>query len=67
MQTVTDLVLREFSKLLEEELSEKRGYVISGVAVQDYADYKYRIGYIRGLEKIEELFEIAHSNVEKRT
>lgn len=67
MQTFNDLIIREWQKLVEEETAERVGYVVSGMPVVDFSDYKYRIGLIAGLEKAKELFDIAQSNVEKRT
>lgn len=66
MQTFTDTVVREWAKLMEETIAEKCAYVVGGIAVTDYCDYKQRTGYISGLETAKELFDIARSNVEKQ-
>jgi len=67
LQTVTDLILREAFKLIEDERKVVLEQLELGGAIQDYASYREKVGYLAGFRRTLEIFEEAAVNVEKRT
>lgn len=56
----------ELMKLIDAKIAHITDNVLLGMAVVDYADYKYQIGQVAGLRSIIELSEEVNSILAKR-
>lgn len=62
MQTFHAVFLREFRKLLDEEVNRNLELLAQGHSIVDYSAYRHHVGIIRGLTKALELCEEAESS-----
>lgn len=47
---------RRLKSTIEEEVKKQEGWLAEGAA-KDYADYKYAVGIVRGLEMVVQILE----------
>lgn len=64
MQTYDTYWQKLFAKRLEEAASREGESVLSGTP-ESYADYKYRVGIIRGINIAHEMIELVNDEIRK--
>lgn len=66
-QTINDVILQEWRKLVQEEIERLADIVLSGAAVPNIESFRSMTGQIYAYRKAFDLLELAAENVEKRT
>jgi len=64
--TFNDLFEQEIRKLCADEAARLTEHLVLGLAVPDYAEYRYIVGKIAGLRLIADLCEDATRNLSER-
>ena len=66
MLTVNDQFHAELGKLVEEKVAALVEHLVNPGTVSDFADYRFRIGQIAGLNMVADLADEAHKLVQER-
>ena len=56
----------EFEKILDNEIEQAMIKIVAPYAIQDFAAYKYQVGFIAGLKEAAQLLLQAQDNVREK-
>jgi hypothetical protein len=66
-QTYSAFFAHELKKLIEEQIEERKETISSGRGIEDFSDYRQKVGVITGLRLVlDDLFSQAADNCDRK-
>ena len=66
-QTYSAFFAHELKKLIEEQIEERKEAISSGHGIEDFSDYRQKVGVITGLRLVlDDLFSQAADNCDRK-